>query len=108
MKFRTLSGETLIEMKILRRKKMANIKSAKKRVKVIKAKSLQNQIFKTNMRTLIKKYDLALESGDKTAAEAAYKAAVKKIDQAVCRGIIHKNCAAHKKSAFTVKLNKMA
>ena len=87
---------------------MPNIKSAKKRVKVIEAKTLQNQIFKTQMRTIIKKYDAALESGDKEAACAAYKLAVKKIDQAVCRGIIHKNCAARKKSAFTVKFNKMA
>ncbi len=87
---------------------MPNIKSAKKRVKVIEAKTLQNQIFKTQMRTIIKKYDAALESGDKEAACAAYKLAVKKIDQAVCRGILHKNCAARKKSAFTVKLNKMA
>ena len=69
---------------------------------------LQNQIFKTQMRTIIKKYNAALESGDKEAACAAYKLAVKKIDQAVCRGIIHKNCAAHKKSAFTKKLNEMA
>ncbi len=87
---------------------MPNIKSAKKRVKVIEAKTLQNQIFKTQMRTIIKKYNAALESGDKEAACAAYKLAVKKIDQAVCRGIIHKNCAAHKKSAFTKKLNEMA
>ena len=87
---------------------MPNIKSAKKRVKVIEAKTLQNQIFKTQMRTIIKKYNAALESGDKEAACAAYNLAVKKIDQAVCRGIIHKNCAAHKKSAFTKKLNEMA
>ena len=38
----------------------------------------------------------------------AYKEAVKKIDQAATRGIIHKNAAAHKKSQFTIKLNKMA
>jgi small subunit ribosomal protein S20 len=49
-----------------------------------------------------------VESGDKEAAQAAYKLAVKKIDQAVCRGILHKNNAAHKKSEFTLKLNAMA
>ena len=87
---------------------MANIKSAKKRVLVTKAKTLQNQIFKTQMRTLVKKYNAAVESGDKEAATAAYKLAVKKIDQAVCRGILHKNNAAHKKSEFTLKLNAMA
>ena len=87
---------------------MANIKSAKKRVLVTRAKTLRNQIFKTQMRTLIKKYNAAVESGDKEAAQAAYKLSVKKIDQAVCRGILHKNNAAHKKSEFTLKLNAMA
>ncbi|MBO5051251.1 MAG: 30S ribosomal protein S20 [Clostridia bacterium] len=87
---------------------MPNIKSAKKRVKVIKVKTLQNQMFRSQMRTMIKKYDAALESGDKEMAMAAYKVAVKKIDQAVGRGILHKNAAARKKSQFTVKLNKMA
>ena len=87
---------------------MPNIKSAKKRVLVTKAKTLQNQIFKTQMRTIVKKYNAAVESGDKAAACEAYKLAVKKIDQAVCRGILHKNNAAHKKSEFTLKLNAMA
>ena len=85
---------------------MPNIKSAKKRVKVIQAKTLRNQIFKTQMRTIIKKYDAALASGDQELAAAAYKAAVKKIDQAVAKGLIHKNNAARKKSALAVKLNK--
>ena len=87
---------------------MPNIKSAKKRVKVIKVKTLQNQMFRSQMRTMIKKYDAALAAGDKEQATAAYKVAVKKIDQAVGRGILHKNAAARKKSQFTVKLNKMA
>ena len=87
---------------------MPNIKSAKKRVKVIKVKTLQNQMFRSQMRTMIKKYDAALAPGDKEQAMAAYKVAVKKIDQAVGRGILHKNAAARKKSQFTVKLNKMA
>ena len=87
---------------------MPNIKSAKKRVKIIEAKTLQNRIFNTQLHTIVKKYDAALESGDKAAATEAYKEAVKKIDQAATRGIIHKNAAAHKKSQFTIKLNKMA
>ncbi len=65
-------------------------------------------MFKSRMRTIIKKYDAALASGDKAAAQEAYKLAVKVIDQAVCRGILHKNNAAHKKSSFTLKLNQMA
>ena len=86
---------------------MANIKSAKKRVKVIESKTLQNKMHRTALKTEIKKYDAALASGDKAAAEAAYKSAVKKVDQAAAYGIIHKNAAAHKKSQFTKKLNEM-
>ncbi len=84
---------------------MANIKSAKKRIKVIQAKTLQNKMFKTQLKTEIKKYEAALAAGDLALAQATYKAATKKIDQAAARGIIHKNAAAHKKSQFTKKLN---
>ena len=87
---------------------MPNIKSAKKRVKVITTKTLQNKIFKNQLRTIVKKYNAAVESGNKEEATAAYKAAVKKIDQAVAKNILHKNNAAHKKSEFTLKLNNMA
>ena len=87
---------------------MANIKSAKKRIRVIKVKTLQNQMFRSQMRTMIKKFDAAVASGDKEQAFAAYRVAVKKVDQAVSRGILHKNNAARKKSQFTVKLNAMA
>ena len=86
---------------------MPNIKSAKKRVKVIEAKTLQNKMFKNRMRTTVKKFDAAVESGDKEKAVAAYKAAVKILDQAADRGVIQKNKAAHKKSQFTLKINRM-
>ena len=84
---------------------MPNIKSAKKRVLVIEAKTLQNQMFKTALKTSVKKYEAALAAGDKELASATYKAAVKKIDTAVAKGILHKNNAARKKSQFTAKLN---
>lgn len=87
---------------------MANIKSAKKRVKVIQTKTLQNQMVKSQLHTVVKKFNAAVASGDKEAALAAYALAVKKVDQAAARGIMHKNAAAHKKSAFTLKLNAMA
>lgn len=84
---------------------MPNIKSAKKRVKVIKAKSLQNQMAKSALKTVLKKFDAAVAAGDKSAAEAAYKVAVKAVDQAAAKHLMHKNTAAHKKSALTLKLN---
>lgn len=86
---------------------MPNIKSAKKRVKVTASKTLQNKILRTGLKTEMKKYEAAVLAGDKTAAEASYKSAVKRLDKAVCRGIIHKNTAAHKKSQFTKKLASM-
>ena len=86
---------------------MPNIKSAKKRVLVIKTKTMQNKIFKTQLKNDIKKYQAAVAEGNVEAAQATYKAAVKKIDQAAARGIIHKNAAARKKSQFTKALNNM-
>lgn len=84
---------------------MPNIKSAKKRVKVIETKTLQNKIFRSQLKTDMKKYEAALAAGDAELAQVTYKEAVKKIDQASARGLIHKNAAARKKSQFTKKLN---
>ena len=86
---------------------MPNIKSAKKRVLVTETKTMQNKMFRTAMKTDIKKYQAAVAAGDTALAQETYKAAVKKIDQAAARGIIHKNAAARKKSQFTKALNNM-
>ena len=86
---------------------MPNIKSAKKRVIVTKTKTLQNKMFKTQLKTDIKKYLAAVAAGDTALAQETYKAAVKKIDQAAAHNIIHKNAAARKKSQFTKALNNM-
>jgi len=84
-----------------------NIKSAKKRVKVLEAKTLQNKATKSELRTEIKKASAAIEdnSGNKTEA---VRVAVKKIDQAAAKGILHKNTAARKKSALDKKLQASA
>ena len=87
---------------------MPNIKSAKKRVKVIETKTLQHKVFKTQLKPDIKKYEAALAGGDKAAAEVAYKDAVQIVDKAVSKGILHKNTAARKKSSMTLQLNKLA
>ena len=83
---------------------MPNIKSAKKRVKVIAVKSGINKNASTELKTEIKKANAAIESGDENKAEAV-KSAVKRIDRAAASGLIHKNNAAHKKSALIRKLN---
>ena len=86
---------------------MPNIKSAKKRVKVIETKTLKNKAFRAAPKTEIKKDEAARAAGNAELAQATYKAAVKKIDVAASKGIIHKNAAAHKKSQFTKALNNL-
>lgn len=84
---------------------MPNIKSAKKRVIVNNKRAQRNKSMNSALKTAIKKANVAIESGaaDK---EAAVTAAVKKIDQATAKGLLHKNNAARKKSALACKLNK--
>ena len=84
---------------------MPNIKSAKKRVLVNATKAAQNKSANSALKTAIKKANAAIESGDANQAEAV-KVAVKKLDQAAAKGLLHKNNAAHKKSQLVNKLNK--
>ena len=87
---------------------MANIKSSKKDVISSKIAYEKNKANKSALKTALKKYEVALESGDKAAAAAAYAVAVKAVDQAVNKGLLHKNNAARKKSSMTLKLNALA
>lgn len=84
---------------------MPNIKSAEKRVLVAKERNARNRAAKTELKTNLKKFDAAVTEGDREAAENAYKVAVKAVDHAASKGLIHKNNAAHKKSSLTTKLN---
>ena len=86
---------------------MPNIKSAKKRVRLSEARNARNRAARSALRTTLKKFDAAVTEGNRTEAESAYKVAVKTVDKAVAKGILHKNNAARKKSALTLKLNGM-
>ena len=83
---------------------MPNIKSAKKRVKVIKTKTLQNKMVKSNLKTVLKNADAAC-AAKSSDSEAAVRLAMKKVDQAAAKNILHKNAAARKKSQLAKKLN---
>lgn len=84
---------------------MPNIKSAKKRVKVIEKKTLNNNMIKSSYRTAVKKFEEAIEAGKMEEAKTLFAEATKKIDQACTKGVIVKNTAARKKSALSKKLN---
>jgi len=86
---------------------MANIKSSAKRALLIEKTTAKNRASKSLMKTNLKKFDAAAEGKDKAAAESAYKTAVKTVDRAATKNLIHKNKAARRKSAMTRKLNDM-
>lgn len=86
---------------------MPNIKSAKKRVLVNATKAYNNQVAKSRLKTMLKKFEAAVLSGDKAQAQAAYTQAIKTVDQAASKHLLHKNNAANKKSKLTRKLNAM-
>ena len=83
---------------------MPNIKSAKKRVKVIATKTARNKAYNSALKTAIKKANVAVSSNAADRSELV-RLAVKKIDQATSKGILHKNTAARKKSVLVRKLD---
>ena len=84
---------------------MPNIKSAKKRVKIIEKKTLRNSMIKSAYKTAIKRFEEALDAGKIDEAKVLFVQATKKIDQACSKGVIVKNTAARKKSNLAKKLN---
>ena len=84
---------------------MPNIKSAKKRVKVIEKKTLRNNMIKSGYNSAVRKFDEAVNAGKIDEAKVLLSEATKKIDQACSKGVIVKNTAARKKSSLSKKLN---
>ena len=84
---------------------MPNIKSAKKRVKIIEKKTLRNSMIKSAYKTAIRRFEEALDAGKIDEAKVLFVQATKKIDQACSKGVIVKNTAARKKSNLAKKLN---
>lgn len=82
---------------------MPNIKSAKKRVKVINTKTLRNKAIKSDLKTALKKADVAVAENSSDKAEVI-RVAIKKVDMACTKGVMHKNAAARKKSQLAKKL----
>ena len=87
---------------------MPNIKSAKKRVKVIEKKTMRNNMIKTGYKSAVKKFEEAVVAGNLEEAKTFLSEATKKIDQACTKGVIVKNTAARKKSSLSKKLATMA
>lgn len=74
-----------------------------KRAKTSVGENLRNRMDKSELKTVVRRFDEALKSGDKEAVEAAYLAAVKTVDQSAAKGVIHKNAADRKKAQLAKK-----
>lgn len=86
---------------------MPNMKNAKKAVKVISKKNINNNNYKASMRTAIKNVEKAVASKDIKKAEETLKIAIKRIDKAAAKGVSAKNTCARNKSRLTKKVNEM-
>ena len=87
---------------------MANIKSAKKRIKVAAKKTLRNRMITSRVKTLVKKVVSAVAVSDNEAAKVALAPAVAAIDKAANKGVYHRKTASRKISRLTKSVNKLA
>ncbi|HKK02310.1 MAG TPA: 30S ribosomal protein S20 [Gammaproteobacteria bacterium] len=87
---------------------MANIKSAQKRARQSVKNRAHNMAMRSKMRTYLKKVSVAIEAGDREAAEASYKVAMPVLDSMVNKGIVHKNKAARHKSRLNARIKSLS
>lgn len=87
---------------------MANSAQARKRARQAEKRRRHNASMRSMFRTYVKKVIAAIEAGDKTKAEEAFKAAVPKIDSAARKGLIHRNKADRHKSRLNAHIKSMA
>jgi small subunit ribosomal protein S20 len=83
---------------------MANIKSAKKRIRKTARRSEINRARTSRVRTYLRKIESAIQSGDKTAAQAALKEAQPEIMRGVTKGVVHRNTAARRISRLSARI----
>ena len=87
---------------------MPNIKSAKKRVKVLANKTAVNRMLKSSLKTSVKKVRAVIAEGDPASAGEAYRAVQRDIDRAAAKGVLHRNTAARRKSRLAAKVKAAA
>ena len=86
---------------------MANVKNAKKKIKQINKVTLAHQQLKSTVKNAIKETDKAVAAGNKERAEDRLKLAIKSLDNAKAKGLVHKNKVDREKSRLTKKVNTM-
>jgi small subunit ribosomal protein S20 len=86
---------------------MANVKNAKKKIKQINKITLANTQLKSTVKNSIRRTDKAVAEGNKEEAERQLRLAIKSLDNAKSKGLVHKNKVDREKSRLTLKVNKM-
>ena len=86
---------------------MANKKNAEKKIKQINKITLANQQLKSTVKNAIKNTDKAVAAGNKENAEKSLKLAIKSLDNAKVKGLVHRNKVDREKSRLTKKVNSM-
>jgi small subunit ribosomal protein S20 len=84
---------------------VANIKSQIKRIRTNEQARLRNKSVKSSLKTAVRRFREAADSGDREAAQTALRTAARQLDKAASKGVIHANQAANKKSAMAQRAN---
>ncbi len=87
---------------------MANTASARKRIRQTKVRTLRNHARKSRMRTIIKKVEAAIASGDKAVAAEALRAAQPEMQRAATKGVVHRNMISRKLSRLSARIKALA
>lgn len=83
---------------------MAHHQSAKKRIRQTERRTLVNRARVSRIRTFVKKVEMAIEAGDKTAAAAAFREAQPEMQRGVTKGMLHRNTVARKLSRMSARI----
>jgi small subunit ribosomal protein S20 len=86
---------------------VANIKSQIKRIRTNEQARLRNKSVRSSLKTAVRRFREAAESGDREAAQTALRSAARQLDKAASKGVIHANQAANKKSAMAQRANSL-
>ena len=86
---------------------MANVKNAEKKIKQIAKRTAEHTMLKSTVKNAIRRTDKAVAEGNKEAAEKNLKLAIKSLDNAKVKGLVHRNKVDREKSRLTKKVNTM-
>ncbi len=86
------------------RQPMANNASARKRIRQTEKRTVRNKARKSRVRSFLRKVEEAVKSGDKAAAQEAFRAAQPEMQRAATKGVLHANTVARRLSRLSARV----